>query len=273
MADIAGYYQSNNPVRKVLDVLSAQIDAGKPLDVNALAALDSFHLRGRAATVSLAGAVDLKPGLAVLDVGAGPGGTARYLAERFGVRVVGLDLTHDFTRLAALLSSKTKMDALTRFICASALEMPFNDACFDGVWMEHVQMNIPDKARLAGEIHRVLKPAGFLAMYEVFQAGETAPFFPLPWADDPSGSFLVSPETMRACLETAGFRVIRWKDCHDDIRLWLDKRSEKPGVSGVPTPDVRLLMGEHATQKVRNFTSAVLDKRLTVMEVVCQRKP
>lgn len=272
MDDISDYYRSNRPFEQVRDVLGKRYGKGKPLDVNDLAAVDSFHLRGRAATVSLAASVGLQPGLSVLDVGSGPGGTARYLAEHFGARVVGLDLTFEFTRLASFISDKTGMMASTHFTCASALSMPFADACFDGVWMEHVQMNIPDKARLAAEIFRVLKPSGFLAMYEVFHSGSHSPDYPLPWAEDPSCSQLTSPETMQTHLQTAGFAMGRWHDCLEDIRLWFEKRAAKHKPADKPQWDVRLLMGENADKKVRNLTIAVMDKRLTVVEGIC-RKP
>lgn len=272
MTEIADYYTSNRPGRKVLEFLERRFGDGKAPDVNDLAAVDSFHLRGRAATESLATSVDLKSGIAVLDVGSGPGGTARYLADRFGVSVTGLDLTFDFTRLADLLSGKLGLSGSTHFTCASALDMPFASSSFHGAWMEHVQMNIPDKARLAAEIHRILKPSGFLALYEVFQTGNRPPDYPLPWAEDPSCSMLTQPETMQHHLEKAGFKIERWHDCLEDTRLWIEKRSGRPPAPSRPVSDVRLLMGGQGTRKTRNLVTAVLDKRLAVIEAVC-RKP
>lgn len=272
MDPTANYYQSNDPLRQVIVFLGNRFEKGQQLETKDLAALDSFHLRGRAATVSLAESVDLHSGLKILDVGSGPGGTARYLAEHFKVSVLGIDLTYEFSRLAAFLSEKVGLDQSTRFTCASALTLPLAESSFDGVWMEHVQMNIPDKPRLVSEIERVLKPSGFLAMYEIFQNGDRPPDFPLPWADNPSCSRLTSPDTMKKNLESAGFHITRWHDCMDDIRLWLKQRAAKPASSGKPVSDVRLLMGDRATDKVKNLTTAVMDRRLTVIEAVC-RKP
>ncbi|NTU78994.1 MAG: cyclopropane fatty acyl phospholipid synthase [Chloroflexales bacterium] len=45
--------------------------------------------------------LDLRPGMAVLDIGCGWGGTAQYLAERFGVTVVGVTVSAEQARLAS----------------------------------------------------------------------------------------------------------------------------------------------------------------------------
>jgi MPBQ/MSBQ methyltransferase len=51
-------------------------DAG-PLSLDDLAPIDEFHVRGRAATAELTGALGLSSGMRVLDVGSGIGGPAR----------------------------------------------------------------------------------------------------------------------------------------------------------------------------------------------------
>jgi sarcosine/dimethylglycine N-methyltransferase len=44
-------------------------------------------------------------------------------------------------------------------------------------------------------------------------AGPVEPLtFPVPWADTPERSFLVSPEELRAIVERAGFEVETWND-------------------------------------------------------------
>ena len=45
--------------------------------------------------------LDLQPGMRVLDIGCGWGGTAQYLAERYGVRVVGITVSKEQARLAS----------------------------------------------------------------------------------------------------------------------------------------------------------------------------
>ncbi len=45
--------------------------------------------------------LDLQPGMRVLDIGCGWGGTAQYLAERYGVHVVGITVSKEQARLAS----------------------------------------------------------------------------------------------------------------------------------------------------------------------------
>ena len=196
-------------------ILAALEKAGK--DVNRLtpedlAPIDQFHIRGRTATLELARAAGLDAAKHVLDVGSGVGGTSRCLAKEFGCRVTGIDLTAEYCRTAAMLSAKTSLAHLVDCRQGDATKIPFDDQAFDVVWTEHVAMNIPDKTGLYKEMHRVLRPGGTLAIYDVL-AGPTGPvLFPVPWARTPDTSFLVSPNELRKLLEEAEFTVTDWSD-------------------------------------------------------------
>ena len=60
-----------------------------------LASVDEFHVRGREVTVELAERIEWTPGMNLLDVGCGIGGSSRFLANRYGAKVTGMDLTHE----------------------------------------------------------------------------------------------------------------------------------------------------------------------------------
>ena len=271
MDKTAEYYDSNRTDEKVMGYLDKQYQKGKGHEAEAIAGVSSFHLRGRVATVSLAASVDIGHELKILDVGSGPGGTARYLSETFSSQVIGLDLTYAFSRLAKKLSEKSGLPDSTRFVCANALDIPFGNEKFDMVWLEHVQMNIRNKTRLVAELYRVLKPGGTLAIYEVFQVGSRPPEYPLPWADTPEVSFLIAPGKMKQLLETTGFNCLKWHDCLDEIRAWIETRRIKESASDNLLTGVELLMGDRADEKVKNLTDAVMDKRLTVIEGVLKK--
>jgi SAM-dependent methyltransferase len=80
-----------------------------------VAGFDDFHTAGRMATVRIAEL--LAPGAdeTVLDAGSGLGGPARYLAQVFGCRVIGIDLTPDFVAVANLLNQRLDMDDRVEF--------------------------------------------------------------------------------------------------------------------------------------------------------------
>jgi ubiquinone/menaquinone biosynthesis C-methylase UbiE len=62
---------------------------------------------------------------------------------------------------ARYLTERTGQSRQVSFQTASALELPFDD--FNVVLLQHVAMNISDRARLYREIRRVLKSGGKFA--------------------------------------------------------------------------------------------------------------
>ena len=65
-------------------------------------------------------------------------------------------------------------------------------------------MNIADKKRFLSEIARVLKVGGRFVFHDIFQGEGGEPHYPLPWADDPSISFLATAASMQESLREAG---------------------------------------------------------------------
>jgi sarcosine/dimethylglycine N-methyltransferase len=132
-----------------------------------LSALDQFHTRGLAATADLAKLADITADTAVLDIGSGIGGPARFLAATYGCRVKGVELSEPFVEAARYLTERTRQSGQVSFEIASALELPYVDGHFDLVWLQHVAMNISERAQLYREIRRVLKSGGRFATFDV----------------------------------------------------------------------------------------------------------
>ena len=96
--------------------------------------------------------------------------------------------------------------ARLRALSASALDLPFDAGSFDAVLLQHVAINIADRARLYHGIRRVLKPGGKFGTFDVLIDGE--PHYPLPWAKTPATSFLLTAAATREAVELAGFRTL-----------------------------------------------------------------
>ena len=113
----------------------------------------------------------------------------------------------NFVEAARILTARCGLRDRVEIRQANALALPFQNGTFDHVWSYAVTMNIADKAGLAREVARVLKPGGSFSCNEIEQGAGGAPVFPLPWATDEMSSFLVSPAAMRAALEGSGLSI------------------------------------------------------------------
>ncbi|MGH4000065.1 MAG: class I SAM-dependent methyltransferase, partial [Pseudonocardiaceae bacterium] len=187
---IGRHYSHGELEREILNVLSMLGADLENLDPDQLAPVDEFHIGGRLATVALANQLDLRPGLHVLDVGSGLGGTARYLARRHAVHVTGIDLTEEYVRVAASLSRRAGLAQFVQFRHGSATDLPFPDGSFDRACMLHVGMNVEDKAALFAEVRRVLVGGGSFGVYDVMRVGSGEVVYPVPWAATSATSFL-----------------------------------------------------------------------------------
>jgi ubiquinone/menaquinone biosynthesis C-methylase UbiE len=257
-------------------ILSALADVGKDLDhlkPDDLAPVDEFHIRGRAATRELAQPLQLDSAKHVLDVGSGLGGASRYLACTFGCRVTGLDLTPEYVRVAQMLADRLGLSACVTYRQGSALAMPFEDASFDVVWTQHAAMNIADKAKLYAEIWRVLRPGGLFALYDILAGPGGALHFPVPWAREPSLSFLITPEALRGQLEKTGFRIVSWRDTSEAGQAWFREVAAKlQAQAGSPALGFHLLLGADFPMMAQNQVRNLSENRIVLIEAIAQRQ-
>jgi len=151
--------------------------------------------------------------------------------------------------------------------------MPFANASFDGAYSMNVSMNIADKAGFYAEIHRVLRPGGWLVLSELAQGPGDAPDYPTPWARTAESSFLATPQQTREGLEATGFAVSSLRETTEQSLAYGDRsralveRGEKP-----PHRAVMLIHGEIATEAMANTARGLAQSRLVPIEIFC-RKP
>jgi SAM-dependent methyltransferase len=263
--------ESHYASRSLVDVVLAALDAaGLPPRLAAadLAPLDQFHARGLEATRELAALAGIDARSRVLDVGCGIGGPSRYLAESLGCKVVGIDLTAEYCRLAEALTARAGLAGTVEFRTADALDLPFGDGEFDRVWTQHVAMNIADRSRLYRELARVLKPGGKLALYDAVAIPGAEPLFPVPWARDRSTSFLLDVDATRAVLESSGFTVRVWRDVTAEARQWFAvlRPAAQP-----PKLGLHLLLGPDFRTMSGNFGRNVIEGRVGLLMAVCEK--
>ena len=93
---VGNYYGIGDIFEKIKTGLKSAGKDINSLTVDDLIPIDEFHTRGRKATREMAQLANVNASDLVLDVGCGLGGTARYLAEQYRCKVMGLDLTQGY---------------------------------------------------------------------------------------------------------------------------------------------------------------------------------
>jgi ubiquinone/menaquinone biosynthesis C-methylase UbiE len=269
-ADVARHYGKGGLTGRILTSLAAAGKDTEHLTIDDLAPVDELHSRQRRATEALARLLAPTAQDEVIDIGAGLGGPARYLAATYGCRVSGVDLTEEFVATATELARRTGLASRVDFRCGTALELPFPDASFELAWTQNVAMNIADRPRWYAEIHRVLKPSGRLAIQDVVQGPGGPLHYPVPWADTPAISFLRTASETRAHLENAGFTVLIWQDNSDTAIA--EAEAERTRASDAqPQLGIHLVVGEAFGEKMRNSRRNLAENRARLINAVLQR--
>src|SRR6266404_1556935 len=261
---VRDHYRASGLTERLKTALTAFGPDEQRLTPQQLATLDQFHTRGLAATVELAKLAGITTDMSVLDVGSGVGGPARFLAATYGCQVTGIDLSEPFVDAARYLTERTGQSERVSFETANALKLPFDDGHFDVVLLQHVAMNISDRARLYREIRRVLKSGGRFATFDVvLNSGE--PHYPLPWARTPATSFLLTAAATRAAIEPAGFRTLAWQDDSEAAKAWMAQLQ----TSGPPpSPNLGVVMGPDFLQLTANLGRNLAEGRLGILTAV-----
>ncbi|MEZ6090334.1 MAG: methyltransferase domain-containing protein [Pirellulaceae bacterium] len=110
----------------------------------------------------------------VLDMGSGYGGAARYLAERFGCRVVALNLSEAENERCRKLNAKQSLDDRVEVVDGSFEQVPAEDSSFDLVWSQDAILHSGNRPLVIQEVSRVLKPGGRFVFTDPMQA-DTCP--------------------------------------------------------------------------------------------------
>lgn len=268
MKRVHQYYSPNDLYNQIISGLE---ELGKDLSnvtLDDLQPVDEFHIRGDTATKELIELSGFTPDMHVLDVGCGIGGSTRRLSHETGCRVTGVDLSDEYIDVAHRLTRLLGMNEWVRFHAASALELPFEDDCFDGVWSLQMNMNVNDKLAWLKETFRVLKSGGRAVLYEVCGHKNSPPHYPVPWAQDGSMSFLVPPDTFHDVITAAGFDVIVWNDKTDLAQKAFAQVTEPAGPPELPALGVYMLVGEDIKTKAFNLRRNLEEERVSLIETL-----
>ncbi len=265
--DVARHYHTGHLLKRISDGCTA-LELSPPIAPDALAPVDEFHIGGRLATEPLVRALQLSDGKHAVDLGCGLGGPARFIAATTGASVTGVDLTQEFVETGRVLNEWTGLADRVNLVQGSILDLPLEPQTMDAAYMIHVGMNIADKAGIARQAARVLKPGGLFTIYDVMQVGDGEMDYPAPWAASADQSALAAPEAYEAALNTAGFDVVDRIDRTAFARkFFADLAAAQDRADGPPPLGLHLVMGDDTALKVRHMVRNIEAGRIAPIEI------
>jgi len=184
---------------------------------------------GQETTNQIISKFDLQPQQSVLDVGCGIGGGSFYLAKRFGVDVLGMDLSVNMVAIAferACLGEYNSEVGHVTFEVSDCMTREFANASFDAIYSRDVILHIQDKPKLFKKMYEWLKPGGQVLITDYCRS-----------AEDPSPGFaayikqrgydLHSVAAYGQMLTDAGFEDVIAEDTTDSMFIPSLKRELK----------------------------------------------
>ena len=136
---------------------------------------DSFHPGGLALTERLGVLLDLRPGQRVLDVAAGQGTSAIFVAQRFGCNVLGIEYSAAAVAQANAAARAAGLAGQVRFERGDAEALPVDSGAFEAVLCECAFCTFPNRVAAAREFARCLRPGGRVGLSDLTRTGALPP--------------------------------------------------------------------------------------------------
>jgi arsenite methyltransferase len=232
---------------------------------------DELHPGGERSTRRLAELAGVAAGQRVVDVAAGPGVTARLLAEQFGAEVVGVELG-----AATVARARRETPAGgPRFVEGDAEALPLADHGFDVALSECSLCTFPDKPRAVAEMARVVRPGGRIAIGDVTADAQA---LPEPLRTAAAAVACVADARTEAeyvaLLESAGCEVIAHERRDGDLVAMIDRVEARLRVARMlATPGEQRDRVREAVELVRLAHAEAGRGRLGYVLLVAVRRP
>jgi sarcosine/dimethylglycine N-methyltransferase len=159
----------------------------------------------------------------VLDIGAGYGGAARYLAKTHGCKVTALNLSEVENRRARQMNREQELDHLIDVVDGSFEDLPFPAESFDYVWSQDAILHSGNRKKVLEEAVRVLKPGGELVFTDPMMADNCPADVLSPILERIHLENLACPSFYRKTLRELGCEEVSFEEHTNQLALHYDR--------------------------------------------------
>src|SRR3989441_6256359 len=195
-------------VRRVRGSSSPGEGSAEALTADDLYPFDQDHYGGLGAVDALARRAGITAASRVLDLCAGLGGPARFLASRRGCRVVGVELNPGRAAGMERLTRRVGVRHAASVVRGDATALPFGAGRFDACVSQEALLHVADKAAVLTEARRVLVAGGRLAFSDWIAHPGLGDVERARLEDWMAAVTLQSLDGYRALLGRVGFRAV-----------------------------------------------------------------
>ncbi len=155
---------------------------------------------------------ELGPSTRVLDIGAGNGGSARYLFRDYGCHVACLNLSEVQNARNRDLNARDRCSLAINVVDGSFEDIPVTDGGFDVVWSQDAILHSTRRRQVFAEVGRVLRKGGQFIFTDPMQGEFCPPDALQPILDRVHLDSLGSLGEYRAALSELGFEELEFVD-------------------------------------------------------------
>lgn len=148
----------------------------------------------------------------ILDIGAGYGGAARYLAKKYGCQVVALNLSEVENERDRKMNEDQGLDHLITVVDGSFEEIPYPDFSFDLVWSQDAILHSGNREQVIKEVARVLKSGGDFVFTDPMQTDDCPEGVLQPILDRIHLETLGSPGFYREAAKKYGMKEVEFEE-------------------------------------------------------------
>jgi SAM-dependent methyltransferase len=200
-------------------------------------------------------ALDLAPGIRLLEVGAGSGWPGLFLGHNTGCEVTLLDIPLNALREATQRAAIDQMSERVCVVAGSGTALPFADASYDRVSHSDVLCCLPEKLELLRECRRVTKVNGRMH-FSVIRPASNLSTENQAEATEIGPPFVGADEGYDSLLAESGWYIVGREDVTPDYQ-----NSLKTLVNGLNSDSPALLdaFGAEELARVRQHRQAQVD--------------